>query len=61
MLHTIVSMDDIFYQPPTPHKFSRVSAHCFVEIKQGTLQAIDSTDLKDYLTYQIGSNYTIAD
>lgn len=54
MLYTVVPLEQVFYQEPVPKKTIAKSNHCFIEVENGKVSAVCSTDPADYLKINIG-------
>lgn len=61
MLYTIVSLDDIFYTPPKVRACCQAGIHCYLELSDGKITAVKSTDPADYLKFQVGQGYEHAE
>lgn len=54
MLYTVVPLEQVFYKPSKPKKTVAKSNHCFLEVENGKISAVCSTDPMDYLKINIG-------
>lgn len=61
MLYTIVPLDDIFYEPPPRRTVCLAGNSCYLELCNGKIAAVKSTDPADYLKFQIGDSFQDAE
>lgn len=57
----MISLDDIFYEPPEARVCCQAGEHCYLELCGGKISAVKSTDPNDYLRFQIGVDYQHAE